>query len=234
MSKLKSLIKHPRARWAILGGAGSLVVGTGIAVATIAAPTPAPPPMRPIVMPKVAVKRPTPPKPVIPFTGADRLAQLDAARAELEFEKVQAAIAKARAERREADSPGMGGIAPVGGATGGANLALPPLPALPAGGVYSSMPPATSLDMPPLPPSRGGRSVSGFSSGGGSMRSASSGSVEILEAWGTGGDLQARVMTSGGERIVRVGDQLAGGKVTSISGDSIAVRDSKGKQRIFQ
>lgn len=90
---------------------------------------------------------------------------------------------------------------------------LPPLP----GGAMSLMPPA-SLDVPPLPASR-------------SANSNPDG--RLLEAWGSGMDRQARISTNGGDRIVRVGDQVAGGRVISISGSAVVI-DVRGKRKVIE
>lgn len=85
---------------------------------------------------------------------------------------------------------------------------------------------APSLDMPPLPPGRSGMVQ---------VRPQSSGRAgfQFLEAWGAGNDIQARVETSTGDRIVKVGDVVAGGRVTSITGSALTIRDAKGHSQTF-
>lgn len=167
---------------------------------------------------------PTTPEQPVPYTGMARIALMDQLQAELEVKQVRAKIAKAEAEAREAGNPLSGGLA--ASVPGGAN-ALPPLPPFPTGGINSLMPPASSLDLPPVPPSRSSKPSA--RAGGTSTPT----SLHMLEAWGAGADRQARVSINAGDKIVRVGDPLAGGKVVNITASSVVI-DVRGKRKVIE
>jgi len=233
---IKSLPLNRRKKIILLSGVGGVVLIGGVAAAVsgpvfnmVPAPAPAP-----IAAPKPIVvvgqrtnPAPTPTPTPAPFAGPQRLAALDGLRAQIEQEKLEAELEEVRAKKRSAQSGlGMGAIG-AGPSTAGA-AAMPPMPAFPAGGINSMMPPV-SLDMPPVPPSRRGGAIGGLPG----PSAQSGGGTEFLEAWGSGSDIQARVMTNAGERIVRVGDAVPGGRVTSISGSALTVTDARGKRRTF-
>lgn len=225
-SSINEKLKDRRVRLGLGGAAIAIAIATGsvAAVKSIQAPSAPPPQASAVVLPKPPVAGPNvAPKPVIPFTGEGRLALMDQLRSELEVARAQRDIAKMKAEIREAETPSIGGIQ-ASSSSGG----LPQLPPFPVGTINSMMPPSASLDMPPLPPSRSGKSADGIPS---PVLGASG--VQVLEAWGTGGDVQARVSTGSGPKIVRVGDQLAGGKVVSITGSALVI-DVKGKRKVIE
>ena len=236
---LKFSLKDKRTRMMLGGAAAAAVIGGMVLSGTggdTSDPIPTVTPSAPAVTDAAPPALPIPsPQPVemasadasadssadqpIPFDGHQRVAEMDMLQGTLEKELMLAKIAKAKAEARDAAS-GLTSATPATGSGG----ALPPLPAFPAGGINSLMPPASSLDMPPLP-SRGGGS-------GGSSLGATSG-VQLLEAWGIGNDRQARVSTSSGEKIVRVGDSLNGGKVVSISSSAVVI-EARGKKKVIE
>lgn len=162
-----------------------------------------------------------------PFTGAARLGALDSLHADIEQTKLEVELAELRAKKREAESGVTHGGATA--STGGAPASLPPMPAFPAGGINTMMP--VSLDTPPVPPSRRGSSAG---AGQGAVNASTGGGTQFLEAWGSGKDVQARVMTADGERIVRIGDTLpGGGRVVGINGNTLTITDVRGKSRTF-
>lgn len=157
-----------------------------------------------------------------PVSG-DPLAEMDTLRADIERAKLKAELAKYQAQERDATTPASAPTSMSGGALPSTTASsLPPMPIFPVGGGQM----APSLDMPPLPPNRGGMAQ---------VRPRTSGAADLqfLEAWGAGNDIQARVETSTGERIVKVGDAVAGGRVASITGSALTVRDAKGHSRTF-
>lgn len=157
-----------------------------------------------------------------PVNG-DPLAEMDTLRADIERAKLRAELAKYQAQERDATNPTSAPTSMSGGAVSSTTpSSLPPMPIFPVGGGQM----APSLDMPPLPPNRSGMAQV-------RPRSTGAGGLQFLEAWGAGNDIQARVETSTGERIVKVGDAVAGGRVSSITGSALVVRDAKGNSRTF-
>ena len=243
---MKSSIKSMPARKKIILGASSagvLIAGAAFAYMQPGVEmVPAAPPVLPPVAAVAGVPGTVSPAPVAaaptsvgggssavaahtdpaPLNG-DPLAEMDTLRADIERAKLKAELAKYQAQERDATNPASAPTSMSGGAVPSTTAtSLPPMPIFPVGGGQM----APSLDMPPLPPSRSGMAQ---------VRPRSSGpaGLQFLEAWGAGNDIQARVETSTGERIVKVGDAVAGGRVASITGSALTVRDAKGHSRTF-
>lgn len=202
---LNQLVQHRKARWI----AGVSVIGlSGAAVASMAVTAPAQTAPNPVASAGQPVAAP---RAVIPFDARQRLARLDALKAEYEELALKKKIAETKREIREADNP-----TPAAGEMG----ALPAMPDFGGGRIANMMPPS-SLDTPPAPPRRkGGEAADGTG-------------TALLEAWGIGTDRQARVRSHGNERVVRVGDRLDGGNVKSISSTSVSIALPNGKQKVI-
>lgn len=165
---------------------------------------------------------PAPIAATIPADSADPLAEMDTLRGQIEKAKLKAELAKLQAQERDAASPVSSPSSMAGALPSSPAATLPPMPIFPVGGGQM----APSLDMPPLPPGRGGYP---------SARTQGSGAkgLQFLEAWGSGNDIQARIETSAGERIVKVGDAVNGGRVANITGNALTIRDAKGGVRTY-
>lgn len=216
---IKSLSRRHKVMLSL--GVSGLVLTGGVAAALNApSTTPAPvPPKRAIVVTASVPTASAPTPPPVPFAGPARLESLDNLRAQIEEAKLRRDLAKLKAEERDATNG-----APAGAIAGTSNMALPPLPAIPVGGIPSMMP--SSLDIPPLP---NGRQAGGARAG----ERAAGPEIQFLEAWGSGGEIQGRVQTPSGERIVRVGDVIPGGRVTRITGNALTITDTRGKARTY-
>jgi hypothetical protein len=141
--------------------------------------------------------------PSAPSSPLDRLEQLDQLHADLELAKLRAAIAKANAEARDAVAgPGVG-------AAGG-----PPMPQLAPNGPGFSFPP-----MAPPGPSTG--------KGKAKAELPESPLFTLVEAWGAGAERRAIIHSDAGDRLVRVGDQIALGIITAIGGGAVTYRDAQ-------
>lgn len=140
-----------------------------------------------------------------PSDPQERLRLLDKLHADLEVAKLQAAIAKARADAKSAETtPGLAGLAAGG----------PPLPQIGANQM---------MNLPPLPGSAGG------GKGKAKTDSAEGPSVTLVEVWGSGSDRQAVLRSDAGDRLVRVGDETSFGRITAIGAGSVSYRDPKGR-----
>ena len=142
-----------------------------------------------------------------PASPQDRLEQLDQLHADLEVAKLRAAIAKANAEARDA------GSTPLIGAVG-----APPMPQLGPGNPL--------LNLPQIPASG---AAAGKAKDKGKADSSEPPAVTLVEAWGGDAERQAILHTNAGDRLVRVGDQIALGVITGISGGAVTYRDARGR-----
>lgn len=203
MFRAKSITERP------IRVASGLIVCTllgGLATSSISQTNPpGRSPLKPVAPAPSPVPAPAPRSP------AERLFVLDQLQGELEVAKLRRDLAKVQAEERDAKQ-GIAAPAPATGPT--ASLLTPPLPSQ---GVFSAMPPV-------------GPSVSeGRSPAAGTLEPRSAPSVSVVEAWGAGADRQARIRTSGGDRIVRPGDTIGSLRVVDITGGQVLVRNARGR-----
>lgn len=210
MSKALSLTDFGKLHRRVLAAGTVIGLGGLAAIATLANAAPG---QRPAVLGPAVVRAPAPAAQVLPFSTGDRLAKLDQLQAELAQLKLEAEIAKTKADIRNSATGGSA-AAPAAGAL------MPPLPALPG----------PAMNLPPLPSP---------SVGDGPARAAKPVRAKpivptftVIEAWGSAGDRQAVIRREeGGDRIVRVGDRIGTETVASITGGVVTLRDTRGRVR---